>query len=237
MAKAPAKSIDGNVHNLSTIVSLYSEINGLKTELNIKKTQLKEETDILSHDSRDLFDSDLGVLGSEEVPKIYGNHEYPFEDKLITVNYKMKAGGLSFTQVGGRPANEVLPELIDAKEYKKLFKETETIKESSDKLKEVQGYRPDLVGYRLTRELPDKVLEELRAKHPECFTVFIKDEEAYKREITDAVIETEVQTGPSFIEKVSNLSDDSKFKLKDFIRKVLGSKAVSAVKVGNVASE
>jgi len=235
--KAPAKSITGNAKNLSTIVELYTEVNELSTELNFKKNMLKEETEILSAESRSIFNIDLGAVGTEEAPEVFGNHEYPVDGRLITVNYKMKAGGLTFTQVGGRSAHEVLPELIGEKEYKKLFVTQTTVKETDEKLEEVHSYRPDLVSHRFDySKLPDEAKVKLGKEYPEAHTPYVVNEEAYVEAIKDAVTETTVTTGASFIEKVSKLSDESKFKLRDFIRKVLGAKATSAVKVGNIAS-
>jgi hypothetical protein len=235
MAKAPAKSINGNASNLNTIIALHTEINELNTHLKGKKVELKEASDTLSAESRSVFNIDLGAVGSGAAPEVFGNHEYTVDGRVITVNYKMAAGGLSFSQIGGRSAREVLTELIDEKEYKKCFTEEHSINDDDEKLSEVHSYRPDLVGLRMGK-LPDEAIKELQEKYPDSFSPYIIDEDAYVKEIDSAEVSTEVFTGAGFIEKVSKLSDDSKSKLGDFIRAVLGKKAVSAVKVGNKVS-
>lgn len=233
MAKAPYKSLTSTGNNLETIISLHSEINDLSTQLKTKKTEFSEKTDELKNDSKDIFDADLGAIGEDSVPEIYGNHGYPHGDHLITVNYKMSKGGLSFSNIAGRPACKVLPKLMGEKEYEKLFDEAKVLKETPEKLSVVHSFRPDLVGFQLTGELPEEALDDLRKKYPDAFTPYAKDEEKYITEIEGAEVETHVSTKTGFLEKAANLSDDTKYNLRDFIRKVLASRVTSAVKCGN----
>jgi hypothetical protein len=236
--KAPAKSVTGDDNNLNTIIELHTEINEMTTQLKDKKAEFLGATDKLRAESRTDFDADLGDIRAETPPEVFGNHEYTTtEGRVVTVNYRMQKGGLSFSQIGKRPAHEVLPELIDEKEYKKLFVESKVLKESDAKLDEVHDYRPDLVNYSLdVSKLSDKALETLRDAHPDAFIPYVVDVDTYIKEIESATVETEVHTATGFISKVSQLSEDSRLKLKDFLRKVLGAKATSAVKVGNKVS-
>jgi hypothetical protein len=237
MAKAPSKAVTAQSNsNLETIINLHTEINQLNTELKGKKAEFTEATDQLKEESKSVFDKDLGHLEDESIPEVFGNHEYHTDDHLITVNYKMKTGGLTFTQIGGRPACEYLPEMMGDAAYKKLFKETPKVVNTPEELIEAHSFRPDLVGFRMNSSaLPEEVMDELREKYPDAFTPYVKDEAAYISEIPAAVVETEVSTATGFLEKVASLPEDTKYDLRDFLRKVLASCVTSAVKCGNKA--
>jgi len=237
MAKAPSKSVVAeNNTNLETIVTLNTEINTLSIDLKDKKAQFVEATTLLKEESKLVFDEDLGCLGDESEPEVYGNHEYPSGDALITVNYKMKSGGLSFTKIGGRDATVVLGELTTPAEYKKLFKNVPVLKETEEKLIEVSTYRPDLIAFKLNpNDLPDAALVLIREKWPAAFKAVVKDEAEYIKEIDTANVETKVETATGFLSKVAALSEDTRFSLRDFLRKVLASCVTSAVKCGNRA--
>jgi hypothetical protein len=236
MAKAPSKSVEAAGNGLENVVRLHTEINELNTVLKTKKAEFATETTQLKEDSKTIFDEDLGVLGSDDIPSVFGNHEYITGDHLVTVNYKMKSGGLSFTEIGGRAATEVLGDMMDPKEYKKLFKEETKVTDDAERLIEVHSYRPDLVAFNLQpSKLPDAALTLIREKWPEAFAPVIVDVDTYIKEIPEAEVTTEVSTATGFLEKVSSLSDDTKFGLRDFIRKVLASCITSAVKCGNRA--
>lgn len=235
--KAPSKTVEAESNtNLEDVVRLNTEINQLNVELKGKKVEFEASKTTLKEESKLQFDTDLGYLGSDEDPHVFGNHEYVSGDHLITVNYKMDKGGMSFTKIGGRDAVEVLTTLTEPAEYKKLFKEVPKLNESAEKLIEVHSYRPDLVGFNLNaRELPEAALVLIREKWPEAFTPVVKNEEEYIQEIDSANVETEVHTSTGFISKVAALSEESRFKLRDFLRKVLGSCVTSSVKCGNRA--
>ena len=236
--KAPAKAIRTVSDNVSleSIVRLHSEINQLNVELKAKKAEFADETEALKASSFEDFRDDLGIKGDDDLPEIYGNHEFLTEDHLITVNYKMKTGGVTLKNIAGRPADEVLKSLVDPKDYKKHFKEQHSLMEDDAKLEEVADYRPDLVKRRLNvRALPDEAMDELYEKYPDAFTPYVPDEDAYIAEIEDANVETSVVTATGFISKIAALGDDTKYKLRNFIRKVLLENTTAAVKCGNRA--
>jgi hypothetical protein len=236
MPKSPSKVVAAKDNNVVERVStLHTEINTLSAELKEKKAEFVEVTDKLKEDSLEVFNRDLGAIKDATTPSIYGNHEYTVDkENFITVNYKTKPGGLTFTQISGRPARDVLTKLMDEKEYKKLFKEKTKLNESDEKLEEVNTYSPSLVGHKLNvNSLPEEALEELRDKYPESFTPYIKDEAEYIKEVEDANIETEVITNTGFLEKVSSLDEDTQYRIRDLTRKVLSTVTTSAVKCGN----
>jgi len=240
MAKAPSKSITANNADIEKIVILHTRINNLATEQKKLKEEFTSETSKLKEDSKAIFDLDLGHIGDDGAPEIYGNHEYPVEDHLVTVNMKMQQGGLTFTQIGGKPAKDVLTGMMGEKDFKKLFKETPILKESPEKLREVHKSHPDLISRRLNISAIDPailegMLDKLEAAVPEAVIHTVKDEAAYIETIEDAEFETEVSTATGFIDKCASLPDDTKTELRDFIRKVLGSCVTMAVKCGNKA--
>jgi len=235
MAKAPAKQCTASPGILPQIVLKNGEVNRLSIELSSAKEDLSALTKDLSEESRKIFIGDLGEIGAESAPLVYGNHEYPYDDHLITVNYRMDKGGLTFKLVGGKPASEVLTKIVGAKDYKKLFEENKTIKDDQATLEQVYVHHPELFDIRLRDDIDLPVLQSLREAHPECFTLQVKDEEGYLNENKSAVVETEVSTTTGFIEKVSSLPDDVQLKLKDFTRKVLINSTSGAVKIGNKA--
>ena len=232
--KAPSKSVEASGNTLETVVSLHTEINELNTTLKVKKAEFATVTTALKDESKDIFDRDLGELGSEEAPEIFGNHEYTHEDHLVTVNYKMKAGGLSFTKIAGQDAAEVLPKLISAADYKKLFTEKEKLTVTEEELIETAKTRPDLVAYNLNAQaLPEAALTLIRSKWPDAFTIVAKDEAEYIKEVEDADVSIELTTNTGFLEKAASISEEAKVKLRDLLRRVLASTVTSAVKCGN----
>ena len=235
--KAPAKAIEASALDLEKLVVLNGEVNTLSIELKDKKAELKEATEALKEESRAHFDSDLGALGDTKTPAIFGNHEYAVGNSLITVNYKMDAGGLSLTKFGNEPACELLPKIVGQGDYEKLFTERKILTTTPEELEDVAKTRPDLVEYSLNaRALPDEALVLIRQKWPDAFTPRVVDEETYIAEIPTAHVETEVSTATGFISKVANLPEEIQNKLRDFTRKVFETKVSAAVKYGNRAS-
>lgn len=236
--KAPSRNVEAVTSNLQGLVELYGEVNDLSVRLKEKKAELEAKTGELRTESKSVFDEDLGYIGDESAPKIYGNHEFLVGDHLITVNYKLKAGGLSFSKVGGEDAKPVLLGLMSEKEYESLFTETEVLEDELDqeKLREAFGHRPSLVGARLDLNMiPEDEVRNLALKYPEASTFYVKDRKGYIETVPIATVSLKLSTVNGFLEKAAKLSDVTKVRLADFLRKVLASTVESAVKIGNRA--
>lgn len=236
--KAPSKSVpcEGNT-TLTTLVELYDEINTTSAHLKVLKEDYKINSDAIKEESKKVFDADLGYIEDDAAPAIYGNHEYLVDGRLVTVNYKMEAGGLSFTKIGGYPAKDVLTKLVpNEKDYNKLFTERVKLLDGPEDFEVVAKTRPDLVQYRLNAsKLPEDALTLIRSKWPEAFSISLVDEEKYIAEVESAKTVVEVQTKTGLLSALAGLGEDVKYNLRDFIRKVLASSVTSAVKCGNKA--
>jgi hypothetical protein len=232
--KAPTKLISTNNSEATLAVKLHKEINELKTQVKLKEGEFAEVSTQIKELSTDIFNRDIGEIGGDFAPEVYGNHEY--NNGEVVVNFKTNAGGMTFRQVGKLPACEVLPKIMGEDNYKKLFTETIVVEDDMDNIRKVGMYRPEVVGFRLdASKLPEEAYKELLGSYPDAFTPYIKDTAAYAKDIPTAVVATDVTTVTGFIEKVSSLPDSVRYSIKDLIRKVMSTVVTTAIKCGNKA--
>lgn len=235
--KAAAKTIEGNTQLVTEILELTDRENDLAVELKKVKAEREGKTKDLSDISMDIFKEDIGDTTDDRAPEVFGNHEYQSGSRIITVNFKMKPGGFSLTEISGHKACDALPKMLGDKDYKKLFTETQVLDMTADDLEVVHTTRPDLVGHRLDASmLPEKELEALRDKYPQAFTPYVKDEAKFIEEIPGANVETKVTTATGFIGKVEKLDEEPRQKLRNLFRKIFDTAVTTAVKCGNKAS-
>ena len=234
--KAPSKSIEATAIDIDKAVTLNGEVNSLSVELKTKKDELKEITDAIKKESLGHFQADMGPIGEETQPQLYGNHEYISGNSLVTVNYKMKAGGMTISKFGPMDACDVLPKVVGA-DYPKLFTERKVLTTTVKELEDLAKTRPDLVAYSLDPSaLPEAALTLIKNQWPDAFSIHVADEATYIDEVPTALVHTEVTTSTGFLAKVAKLPDDVQLKLRDFTRKVVETVTTSAVKYGNRAS-
>lgn len=239
MAKQLAKKIERDATLINEILDLTDKTNILADQLKESKNLLQEKTQALATESREIFDKDMGEVGDDKTPQVFGNHEYISGNRMIDVNFKMKSGGFSVQQIGQQRACEVLSKVLGDKEYKKLFKETRVLEDAydQDKLKEAREYRPDLVGIRLVGNLPEAEIEALSKKYPQEFAYYIKDESVYASQVKTARFRVDISPAASFIGKVAKLPEDVlKGPVKNFFRKIFKDNVTTAVKCGNRVS-
>jgi len=238
MAKAASKSINDEVKILiaTEILELTDKVNSLSSELKTVKGDLEIKVEALTDVSLKTFYQDLGDLKSPVTPEVYGNHEYLSGARVVNVNFKMRAGGFTVREISGHKAYELLPKVLGDDEYKKLFKEMKVLEETRNMLIGVSTLRPDLVGLRLKGDLPQKEIATLFQKYPDLFEPYVKDEDKYIEEVTEAKVAIEVTTSNGFIGSAAKLSDDIKFKVRDLLRKIFAEAVTTAVQTGNKAS-
>ena len=236
--KAPSTTVESmNGKIADTVWDLHKEINEVSLKLRGLKKEYEDASKSLKEDSLEVFSINLGEIGSGKVPEIHGNHEYRVKEGVVTVNYRMKPGGLEFSQIGGVPAKVALGGILNEKEYKRLFKERVKVVDSEGVLERVREGKPELVGLNFNPSvLSEEELEHIRSEYPHAFSLYVKDHEKYVEEYPDADVEVTLSTSTGFIDKVANLPYETKRKLGDLIRKILLTTTTSAVKCGNKSS-
>lgn len=238
MAKAASKSIidEDKILIATDILELTDKVNSLSSELKGVKGALDVKVEALTDGSLKTFYKDLGDLKSPVTPEIYGNHEYLSGARIVNVNFKMKSGGFTVREISGHKAYDLLPKVLGAEEYKKLFSESKVLEDTRDDLLGVRTSRPDLVGLRLKENLPEHEIEILFLKDPSLFEPYVKDKDRYIEEVAAAKVAVEVTTSNGFIGNVAKLSEDLKFKVRDLLRKIFAEAVTTAVQTGNKAS-
>ena len=235
MAKAAAKMISNSdaLKLAEDVLRGADTVSEISAQLKEAKAKLDKATKDLTAESVKIFETDMGQVAEDKTPDVFGNHEYIVGQRVVNVNFKMKSGGFSMREISGHKACDILPKVLGDEEYKKLFIETEIIEEDDAKLIDVQGHRPDLVGYRLIGELPEDEIAVLAGKYPVLFKPYIKDKKKYIEEIQGAKVAIEVSTSTGFIGAVAKLPGTVLYKVRDLFRKIFKEAVTTAVLTGN----
>lgn len=229
-----AKVIDqtsiGNEQEYLKASELAKKLKCLGADIALKQEEYDNARKELVSISVESFFTDL----DKDVPVLVTNHEYHTEDGIVNVNFRVVSKPM--TEIGKRPADEVLKEK-SGDNYPKLF--TEEI----DKIPTVEypvmlsqaTKKPELFSLRLRELTPDQ-LRSLVCEHPEWVEVIIRDIEEYGKHFPGN-IKQNVSVKPigNFIDACAALNKEAKVALKGFFKTFLKTALSPALSTGNSA--